>query len=368
MKKAIIIASMDNYANGVKPRHLKNHLEQRGFKVALLESAHRKSLKGFLSNLVHARNPFMYTCMAVLMTIAKKSKSDHLLKYVTSFFSVRAFEIYGEITSKRLRQSNADLVICESGLDIGFVAYDKTDAIKILDLPCPLAEEMYFGDMITERSYRRLVGKEISYYKAADALSFHWHTYNDYVRRKKYDGDNIINMGYGTIKKDLTAMYSEEPKVIFLGLLNGYWVNLPLLEEIVKICPNVDVYGGPKPPAHIKVNYKGYAPTLDVMAEYQFGLITISKDELRKSSFSSKHLEYISYGLPVLTPEWREDNVLRPSSIYYKDAEDLKRKIAMYSDKVSWNKIHLESINLADELSWYNSFKKLDLLLESHAL
>ncbi len=53
------------------------------------------------------------------------------------------------------------------------------------------------------------------------------------------------------------------------------------------------------------------------MAEYQIGLVTISDDPLRRLSFSSKQLEYYSYGLPVLVPAWRTDPVLAPGTVAY---------------------------------------------------
>lgn len=368
MKRAVIIASLDNYANGVKPRHLREYLERRGFEVELLESAHQKTLKGFLGNLRVTSSKLSYIWIVMCMMVAKILRSEKVSQTLTSSIVTKLFHVYGEITNKKLKSISPDLVICEGGFDIGFVDFPGLSAVTILDLPCPLGEELFFGGIINETAYAKLKRKEILYYGKADALSFHWHTYADFVRRTKYNGENIIDMGYGTNKKEVVAKYSKEPRIIFLGLLRGYWVNIKLLEEIVKECPNVDVYGGPKPPDHIRVNYKGYAPTLDVMAEYQFGLITISDDELRKNSFSSKHLEYISYGLPVFSPAWRQDRVLAPSSIYFSDVEDLKKKIKTYSNFDAWTAKHKDALRLAGELSWKNSFKGLGSLLESRGL
>jgi hypothetical protein len=209
---------------------------------------------------------------------------------------------------------------------------------------------------------------EADAYGMADALSFHWHTYTDFVKKIKYNGSNMIDMGYGTNKKSQVARYSQEPRVIFLGLLEGYWVNISLLEQLCKAYPNIDVYGGPQPPKHLNINYKGYAPTLDVMAEYQFGLTTITDDELRKNSFSSKHLEYISYGLPVFTPSWRRDKKLDANSIYYNDADDFLKQLKKYSTNEMWSKKHEAALASSNEFSWSNAFIALDKLLEEKRL
>jgi hypothetical protein len=42
-----------------------------------------------------------------------------------------------------------------------------------------------------------------------------------------------------------------------------------------------------------------------VLLSYQAGLITCTRDELRRDGFSAKHLQYLAHGLPVLAPEWR---------------------------------------------------------------
>lgn len=177
--------------------------------------------------------------------------------------------------------------------------------------------------------------------------------------KNKYDGDNFLNLSYGVSPKKMVAKFAPKPKIIFLGYLGGYWVNLPLLSQLCQLYPSLDVYGGPPPPAHLKINYKGYAPSLDVIAEYQFGLVTISDDDLRKCSFSSKHLEYISYGLPVLTPAWRPDSVLESSSIYYTSGNFLQQ-LEHYGTKLNWQSKHVAALKSAEKLSWDNALKPLD--------
>jgi hypothetical protein len=46
-----------------------------------------------------------------------------------------------------------------------------------------------------------------------------------------------------------------------------------------------------------------------VVAEYQFELITCTKDELRRHRVSGKHLDYLAHGLPLLASAWRRQAV-----------------------------------------------------------
>ncbi len=95
-----------------------------------------------------------------------------------------------------------------------------------------------------------------------------------------------------------------------------------------------------------------------MLADYQFGLVTISDDELRRHSFSSKHLDYISYGLPVLTPAWRPDPVLEPSSVYF-TAENFLDRIGEFAAEPAWRAKSEAALASAAELSWDAALRPL---------
>jgi hypothetical protein len=247
-------------------------------------------------------------------------------------------------------------------MDASFVRCRRLARVQILDLPVPFAEELFYSNEIDAAGFKRIRELEMETYREADYLSFHWHTYTDFVRANKYDGSNFVPLTYGTHRKTLRAHYSNMPRIVFLGVLDGHWVNVPLLERLCALYPAIDLYGGPRPPAKLVDNYRGYAPSLDVLAEYQFGLVTISDDPLRRSSFSSKHLEYISYGLPVLTPEWRPDAVLERSSIYYSE-ENFLEAVEKYHDKDMWTAKSYEALELSKSLTWTEALRPLGELL-----
>jgi hypothetical protein len=364
MKKAIILCTLDKFANAVKPNKLKNFLEKNGFCVELFSSSSISRLgNGRIKSLVPGNTILQWRLyfLEILQFIASKQKNTLVKKIITSFIIQKIIKLRGEILGNIIRLKKCELLICENNLDEAVVNRRVSD-MQILDLPSPYAEEIFYGNELSQKSYLKLKNFEVGLYKKADYLSFHWYKYSEYVKNNKYNGANFINIGYGTTLKEKKARYNKKPKVVFLGFLGGYWTNLPLLEKLSKIYP-IDVYGGPHIP-NLQINYKGYAPSLDILSNYQFGLITISDDPLRRNSFSSKQLEYFSYGLPVLTPEWKKDELLKGGSIYY-NIDNFASLIKTYTIKEKWEEKSDAAVNIAKELNWENVFNPLKEILNN---
>ena len=265
---------------------------------------------------------------------------------VASLLKLRAGLLEGYFSSR-----STDLIISESPLNQLLFTRSRLATCQILDLPSPFGDELYFGGRLSDGGRRIINALERSGYESADYLSFHWHTYTDYLVEQKYQGANVINGSYGVRAKTSRAKFNPRPRLIYLGLLRGSWVNAPLLEQLCAMYEDIDIYGGPAPVGPLKKYYRGYAPDLNILAEYQAGLVTISTDPLRRRSFSSKHLEYISYGLPVLTPEWRRDSILDPSSIFY-SKESFLEAVAALTDPLAWVELSNSSLKIAEDLTW----------------
>jgi hypothetical protein len=249
---------------------------------------------------------------------------------------------------KIINKKSFNVVICETELD-AYVFTKDIKCLKILDLAAPLADELYFGGKLFGFMYRKLKNIEVRVYRKSDYLTFH-----------------ICNYGCNLEPIAKKAKYSYPPKIVFLGNLDGPWNNLALLSELSKLYP-IDVYGGPKPSEKYHLNYKGYAPSTDIVSKYQFGLITITKDKLRKSSFSSKHLKYMSYGLPVFTPDWRKDKRLKKVSISYNEKNFLNR-VSKYSDKTRWQRMSNMCYKQAKEWQWNLTLKPLLEIIDSYSM
>lgn len=360
-KTAIIVCSMDAFANGDKPKKIESFLESHGFSVKLhATSTLTRMGTGKYSKLLPRLTPravaaFFFEGLFLTMG-GKPSKSA---KNIVAFSLAQTLRLRGALLAKQLRGQHYDLLICENNLDEAFFLHRRVGSVQVLDLPAPQAEELYYGGSLTEAGLAKLQKLEKEVYARADRLAFHWHTYDDFVKAKKYDGKNFFDLGYGAPKPttDKRAEYSKEPRILFFGYLKGYWVNLPLLEKLCELYPNIDIYGGPPPTGPLAKHYKGYAPNTatksgkDIMADYQFGLITITDDELRRHSFSSKHLDYFAYGLPVLTPAWRQDSKLEAGSIYF-TPEDFLEQVKKYSTPKNWREKNAAALKIADDLAW----------------
>jgi len=361
MRRAVIFCNSDAYANSVKPKELERYLSKSGYRVDLFETAAigRMSHVG-IGRVLPKLNLMCFTLFMyeALNTIVQHEIVARLKSRIISYVTPKIIILRGKVIYKVLSGQKIDVLICENSMDSGFLLNERIAAVQVLDLPAPLAEELKYSSSLTHDGYERLKKLEVELYGRADYLSFHWHTYSDYVKKTKYSGSNFIDLNYGTELKAKRARFAKSPKIIFLGFLGGYWVNLALLEKLCRAYPHIDIYGGPPPTGYLAKHYRGYADNLDILSEYQFGLITISNDPLRKNSFSSKHLEYISYGLPVLTPDWRYDAKLNESSIYYNES-DFLTKLKEYNEEMTWRNKSEAAIKLAGELTWDTALSNL---------
>ncbi|HET9172610.1 MAG TPA: hypothetical protein VFN97_24505 [Actinospica sp.] len=360
-RRAVVLHLPDAFANGEKPRRIKEFLESHGYAVDLHPTGSLSRLgTGGLAGRLPGATPsalLAYVLEAVFaVCLGRRGKAA---RRAVALSQARLIPVRGRLLERRLRGRGYDLLICESNLDQGIMLRERVAAVQVLDLPAPYAEELYHGGHIDEAGLNRLRAVEKQTYARADHLAFHWHTYREFVRTTKYDGPNLLGLGYGAPVPTTSARarFSETPRIVFLGYLSGYWVNLPLLEQLCSLYPHIDLYGGPAPTGPLAAHYKGYSPDADgrsgkdVLADYQFGLVTITDDELRRHSFSSKHLDYISYGLPVLTPAWRRDSVLDASSVHYTPETFLDR-LGELAAEPAWRARSEAALKTAAELSW----------------
>ena len=344
-KNIAILCTLDAFANAIRPMELKKALEANGHTVTLISQG--KIVAGPTPPTVqHSNKIFSYI-------------TTRLTKIFDSVVNGKLYHYYFLLKLKKnahhviplLEKSMFDVIIIENHLQ-AYVMKEVKNVPYILDFDAPLIDELMYSGKINQDSYKELTRIFTQIYKNATYINFQWHTYSNYIKENVYNGDNFVEVNFGCIPKaqTLRAKYSAKPKIICLGYLAGKWVNLPLLSRLSKLY-DIDVYGGPVPDKKWELNYRGYAPSTNVLKEYQFGLITISQDKLRQSSFSSKHLEYLSFGLPVLTPDWRKDSILEDVSIYYNESNFLSQ-IEHYSQKKRWKDMSERSYQKAQILSW----------------
>jgi len=350
--KILVLAYLDGFANSKRVAEIKRYLEGKGYVITVLDTVHF----GKISSLGLWR--YFYYFIQIILKIKNLILNKRFYYYdIILNMKIRAFLLLKIISKK-----DFNCIICENIMD-SYLFINKLNATKILDCPSPIADELYYTDNLSYSSYLKFNIFLNRIYHNTDYLAFHWNLYANYVRKNSYNGENIIEINWGCNPKEenLRARYNKNPKIIYLGYLGGKWVNLPLLSQLSRVY-EIDVYGGPAPDKKWGLNFKGYAPSTDIIKNYQFGLITITKDELRKMSFSSKHLEYLSYGLPVLTPDWRKDPLLEDVSIYYNENNFLD-VIKKYSHKKIWQEMSDKCYNQAKKWVWSETLKPLGDIL-----
>lgn len=371
-KKILVISNLDGFANSIRSLEIKKYLEHKGHNVSLLNTLY---ISRYSHNKKSILNKFPYPALlnliiyfTELLLLLEKIFINKLNKNLYYYLTLLNMKAKSLLLLKLINSEKYDFVICEDIRDSLFFL-KISSYIKILDLPAPLADELYFSNVISKKSLIKYNNLIVKIFNKADYISFHWSNITNYVRNSTYNEKNIFELNWGCNPKEKydRAIYSNIPKIIFLGSLYGEWVNLPLLSKLSKIY-NIDVYGGPPPDKKWGLNYKGYmVPTnTDVLKNYQFGLITISKDKLRRhSSFSAKHLEYLSYGLPVLTPDWRRDPLLEDVSIYYNE-DNFLEIIKKYSQKENWQKMSDKCSRKAEEWEWNKVLKPLEDIIRQN--
>ena len=368
LKKIVIICHLDGLSNSVRPKIIKEFLESYGYEIKLLNELDLKFLR--------AKENFK------MMNI-NRAKKNSLAEYYQKYPLIENREAFAETLLFYLKEDKYDAVICESAWS-SYIFNKGIDYLKIYDCPTPESFELETGYEFAKESraskepytdfylrfspeyIQELKKKELEVYKNADYLCFYWQSYAEYIKRHFYRGNNIFILNWGCFTKRKRAQWSNHPRILFLGNLEGYWVNKRLLSFLTKITPyDIDCYGKPKPKEFYNLNYKGYLANPDILNQYQFGLITITKDSLRKSGFSAKALEYVSYGLPVLMPRWRENKPKIGGCIYYNES-DFISQIRAYLDRNKWKKKSDEAYEYAQRHSWNKQLQPLlDILDKS---
>jgi hypothetical protein len=172
----------------------------------------------------------------------------------------------------------------------------------------------------------------------------------------------MMPLNFGCTPAKQRAEFADPPRVVYVGNTSAGFNDPSLLARLSAQYPHLDVYGGPPPDPALGLNYLGYAPSLDVLRDYQLGLVTCSRDPLRRDGFSSKHLQYLSYGLPVLVPAWRRHLDLLRGSVVYTE-ETFRSALKGMSDERRWRSAADEAYAQAERLSWNETLRPLEQLL-----
>ena len=360
-KRILIACELDGYANGQKPVEIERFLRSRGHDVRMANALFlgRASDKpGSLLRKLPSLRPrrfvlYLLELASLLFTRRWKFGRRHF-----SYILVRAeLRLRRSILGSSLPLDEFDMIIGEHPNESELMTA-PTSARVLYDCMTPWADELYFEGRLTTKQHEKLRRHEAKILDSVDYLSFSWETYAPYaVTHYGISGTNLMQLNWGCSPVSERVRFKDPPRVVLLSSLSSSFINLPLLSRLSKLYP-IDVYGGPQPDPSLGLNYLGWAPP-SVLDGYQIGLITCSKDELRRDGFSAKNMAYIAHGLPVLVPAWRRHMDLLRGSVPYEEDTFLSA-IEMLSDEGEWQRVSDEAYAQAQELTWERTLQPLE--------
>lgn len=364
-KRVAVLCQLDGFANGRRPEALRRVLTDHGHDVELIDthrlSRARSSGVGSKLPAPTARGTALY-----LVEALTRLTRDGLLRRWSFYPAFKADQhLRRSLLAPALQEGDYDLVIAETAADAAALL-DLDDEVTLFDCPTPWADELLYEGRLSAPQHQRLRHWEIETCAGADHVAYHWRTYGRYaVTTTGISPHNLMTLDQGCDLATERATHRAPLRVAYMGSLSSRFIDLPLLARLSRSYPHIDVYGGPAPDPSLGLNFCGYA-TPEVLAQYQAGLITCTKDELRCSGFSAKHLEYLAHGLPVLVPAWRRDLDLLAGSIPY-DESTFARCIDELADPVRWQSLSEQAVHQARALAWENTLEPLVGLLDGVA-
>jgi hypothetical protein len=365
-KRVMIIGQRDRFANGVRAEQLRDFLRDRGHQVLLVDTHYLGRASGDRRSLLNKLPPLsiprsgLYALEVLSALLTRRWRWGR--RRLSYYLLLGDYHLRTRILSSELCFDAVDLVICSTPHDAG-VLTTVTSARTLYDCPTPWADELWYEDRLTAQQHRRLHRLEAGLFERVDHLAFYWQTYGGYaVAHYGLNGRNLMTLNLGCKPEQQRARFDSPPRVVYIGSLSSRFIDLPLLSRLTRLYPHIDVYGGPPPDPELGLNYRGYASP-DVLESYQFGLVTCTRDELRREGFSAKHLDYLAHGLPVLVPAWRRHLELLRGSVPYNE-DSFAAVIAERSNRASWQRVSDEAYAQAQRLTCDRTLAPLAAVLE----
>jgi hypothetical protein len=267
-----------------------------------------------------------------------------------------------------IKKENYRVVICVESL-FSYVLTRNLPCLKIFSWESMLAEELFYDPSVKNESsknrIRVLSDMEVEICQSSDYVVFPWETTERFVRKNICSGSNFITIRYGCSPKTKPVSYSSPSSIVSVGNVKAYWANKELLSYLTSISPvKIDVFSQFRPERKYKLNYRGFAPSLNILQNYQFGLNTVTKDPFRRNHFSSRPLGYIAYGLPVLSPDWMQFSHDIEGSLPYNE-ENFTDLVKKYSEKDHWELLSKNALEQAKRLDWKITLEPLERIISN---
>lgn len=352
----LLLNRYDKSANEERSRKVHQYLVDRNIATSIVDT-----------DKVFNEHKAWKTALLISPLVYLLYKSCHmLLRYFNSTFLVSLsylleMVLRGWFIGHYLKDNSTSVIICQYSEDI-FSAFHLSNKKVLLDLPTIYSYELKLSQRYSPIIIWLIEKLEQQTYLKAQAVCFHWYSFTALAHAHNKKFRKLFTLNWGCSPTKVRAQYQNKPHLVYLGNVNSEWINPPLLNQLSRSSIfSIDTYSydTPNPKLYPDLKSKGFLTRLDKLSHYQFGLITISNDELRNNGFSAKYLTYLSYGLPVLCPEWRRDPLLEPATIYY-NHKNFNQQLTKYSKKRLWLEKHQQALKLAQQLYWNNTLQPLE--------
>lgn len=347
MKIAILEQELHNRtATGERGRAIEGYLRGRGHQVDVLAPSPDR-LQDF--------SRFRFSLLSRLKRRALRRRSlPHLWDYV-------ADEMEG-----RVRAGRYDAVIAR----LQPVAYTLTRALqclKIFDVANVAYLELYHSWNADLSELDVLYDKELAIYGSADYILSPHEIWSQFFRQHVSAADKVVTARLGCHPVARRAAYAWPPRLVYAGSYD-YIQDPYLLAMLAAQSPfEVHCFGSRDPNYRFlptRLNYRGYAASMDFLADYQFGLITVSCDRLRRHSPATKFPYYFAHGLPVLFPEWMKEGHTYEAAVPYTEDNFVETVRRVGADQAEWRRLSNAAVHTAATLSWDIVLEPLARLLE----
>lgn len=265
----------------------------------------------------------------------------------------------------RIRRGGYDVVIARLQ-PVAYVLTRKPARLAIFDMANIGFLETYHSAEVDLSALEVDYEKEMEIYRAADAILSPHPLLTSFFRANVFDTPKLLDVLLGCDAPTARAAFSVQPRIVYAGSYAS--IQDPYLLALLSRTSRTPIHCfGPKDPNRgflpARLDYRGYAPSLDVLADYQLGLITVSQDRLRQNSPATKFAYYFSYGLPVLFPTWMKEGHEYAAALPYdeRNFDDVVRKAT--GDVASWRRLSEAALGIAAGRRWDDVLRPLEELL-----
>jgi glycosyltransferase involved in cell wall biosynthesis len=324
----------DPMATGQRGRAIAGFLRRRGHEVEVLAPDPWR-LRDF--------SRFRFSLLSRLRRrVSGRRSLPHLWEYVADEMEAR------------VRAGAYDAVIARAH-PVSYVLTRGLACRKVVDVANVGYLELYYSGGADPAEVEETHRRELDVYRAADAVLLPNAGLASFFRRYVLDSAKVISVRLGCDPAAARAEFSPTPRIVYAG--SYYYFQDPLLmARLVARSPYpIHFYGKADPNRTFlpsRLDYRGYEPTLDFLAGYQIGLVTVSQDWLRRHSPATKVPSYFAHGLPVLFPRWMEEGYEYPAAVAYDEDDFARQAVQIASDPAIWSDLGRQALETAAGLRW----------------